>query len=88
MLTVLLSPGYQTPETAKIISPSLSKFLTGSSVYLIFILFLLTPISGSIRFPETKSKILRYIELTGVSLFVISLFSCLIVGFALKTYVF
>ncbi len=45
MLTVLLSPTYQTPETAKIISPLIAKFLIGSSTYLIFILFILTPIS-------------------------------------------
>lgn len=45
MLTVLLSPTYQTPETIKILSPQFSQFLIGSSTYLIFVLFILTPIS-------------------------------------------
>ena len=46
MLTVLLSSAYQTPETIKIISPGISSFMIGSSAYLIFILMILTPLSG------------------------------------------
>lgn len=74
MLTVLLSPVYQTPETTKIFSPQISQFLIGSSAYLMFILFLLTPISGGIRMPETQVKILRFLELGVVALFVWTLF--------------
>lgn len=88
MLTVLLSPAYQTPETAKIFSPGFSKFLIGSSTYLIFILFLLTPISGGVRFPETKTKWIRLIEHAIMSVFVWVLFFAIFIGFASKTYVF
>lgn len=88
MLTVLLSPAYQTPETAKIFSPGFSKFLIGSSTYLIFILFLLTPISGGVRFPETKTKWVRLIELGVMAGFVWALFFAILIGFASKTYVF
>ena len=45
MLTVLLSPQYQTPDTIKFFGPGLSNFLVGSAAYLIFILMLLTPLS-------------------------------------------
>ena len=44
-LSALLAPNYQTPETAQFISPEIAKFFIGSSAYLIFILFILTPIS-------------------------------------------
>jgi hypothetical protein len=88
MLTVLLSPMYQTPETAKIISPGTSKFLIGSSTYLIFILFILTPIAGGIPFPETKLKFVKYLELAAVAAFVWVFFFALLLGFASKTYIF
>lgn len=45
MLTVLLSPAYQTVDTIGLLSPRVSAFLIGSSVYLIFILMVLTPLS-------------------------------------------
>ena len=88
MLSVLLSPAYQTPETAKIFSPEFSGFLVRSSAYLIFILFLLTPISGGIRFPQTSAKILRIIEHIIISFFVGVLLIALVIGFVSKTYVF
>lgn len=74
MLTVLLSPIYQTPDTTKIFSPKISQFLIGSSVYLMFILFLLTPISGGIRFPETRNILLRFIERAVIAAFLWILF--------------
>lgn len=88
MLTVLLSPAYQTPETIKIFSPQFSQFLIGSSTYLIFVLFVLTPVSGGIPFPETRIKPIRYLELAAVAAFVWILFLALVLGFASKTYVF
>lgn len=74
MLTVLLSPIYQTPDTTKIFSPKTSQFLIGSSVYLMFILFLLTPISGGIRFPETRNLLLRLVERAVIAAFLWILF--------------
>ncbi len=88
MLTVLLSPQYQTADTAKILSPGFSQFLIGSSAYLIFILMILTPLSGGIRFPQTRFKLLRGIELMGISIVILSLFGALVLGFANKTYIF
>ena len=74
MLTVLLSPTYQTPETTKIFSPQISQFLIGTSTYLMFILFILTPISGGIRLPETRIKLFKFLELAAVAIFVWVLF--------------
>ncbi len=88
MLTVLLSPTYQTPETAKIISPLIAKFLIGSSTYLIFILFILTPISWGIPFPETKVKFFKFLEHAAVAAFIWVFFFALVLGFASKTYIF
>ncbi|MDP2104197.1 MAG: hypothetical protein Q8K26_04735, partial [Candidatus Gracilibacteria bacterium] len=43
LLSTLLSPQYQTPETLSLISDTFAKIIIGSSVYLIFILAILVP---------------------------------------------
>lgn len=59
MLTVLLAPQYQTPDTTKLLSASFSTFLVSSSVYLLFILMVLTPLTGVIRVSESRQTALR-----------------------------
>jgi hypothetical protein len=55
MLTMLLSPKYQPPGATAFFSNSTADFLISSSAYLIFILMILTPLSGNAKFPVTKN---------------------------------
>jgi hypothetical protein len=88
MLTVLLSSAYQTPETIRIISPAVSSFMIGSSAYLIFILMILTPLSGGIRFPYTNTRLLRIVEHLIIAVVLIAFFCALVIGFIGRNYVF
>lgn len=67
LFSTILSPEYQTPETLSLISDTFAKALIGSSVYLIFILTILVPVSGgiSVTLPKTiAEKIFQTITLT------------------------
>jgi hypothetical protein len=88
MLTVLLSSTYQTPDTIRVLSPGVSKFMIGSSVYLIFILMILTPLSGGIRFPYTNTRLIRVLEHLIISGVLLGFLSALIIGFISRSYVF
>jgi hypothetical protein len=88
MLTVLLSKAYQTPDTIRVISPAVSSFMIGSSAYLIFILMILTPLSGGIRFPYTNTRLLRIFEHLIIAAVLIAFFCALIIGFVGRSYVF
>ncbi len=88
MLTVLLAPQYQTADTVKFFSPGVSNFLVGSSVYLIFILMILTPISGGIKIPYPKNLILRIASHFLLAIALLVFMTALVMGFASKTYIF
>ncbi|MFZ4461837.1 MAG: hypothetical protein ACOYN2_04935 [Patescibacteria group bacterium] len=88
MLSVLLSSQYQTVDTVKFFSPGVSNFLIGSSAYLIFILMILTPISGGIKVPHPRHIALKILAHLGVSIGLIIFITALILGFIKKTYIF
>lgn len=87
VLRTLLSPDLQTPETAKVFSPGISNFLIQSSGYLVFILAILTALSGSMKLGSEK-KLVRGLE----SFFAAGLSFALLIavgaGFMKKAYVF
>ena len=69
LISTILSPEYQTPETLSFMSESLAKLFIGSSVYLIFILTFLVPINGGIivTLPRNPlSQIFQTLVLSGV----------------------
>ncbi len=62
VLQTLLGPGYQSADTAKILSPGVSKFLIGSSAYLIPILYVLGPVNGALHIKATSNPVARAFE--------------------------
>jgi hypothetical protein len=88
LFSTVLSPEYQTPETLSLISDTFAKALIGSSVYLIFILTVLVPMSGgiSVTLPKTiLGKIFQTITLT----FLLILFlTAVFLGLIEKSYIF
>ncbi len=62
--------------------------MIGSSAYLIFILFILTPLSGGIRIPQADHSVLRIFEHLFLNSHKILFFGALLIGFATKTYIF
>ncbi len=88
LFSTILSPEFQTPETLSLISDTFAKALIGSSVYLIFILTILVPMSGgiSVTLPKTiLGKIFQTITLT----FLLILFlTAVFLGLIEKSYIF
>ncbi len=62
VLQTLLGPAYISPETAKVLNPSVSTFLIGSSAYLIPILFFLGPINGGLNVKGADNAVMRAFE--------------------------
>ncbi len=62
VLQTLLGPAYISPETAKVLNPSVSTFLIGSSAYLIPILFFLGPINGGLNVKGAGNAVMRAFE--------------------------
>lgn len=88
VLQTLLGPGYQSADTAKILSPGVSKFLIGSSAYLIPILYVLGPVNGALHIKATSNAVVRAFESGVVALFATALVITSAFGFMTKTYVF
>lgn len=88
VLQTLLGPAYQTPETAKFLSPGVTKFLIGSSAYLVPILFFLGPINGALRIKGASHPAIRAVESGVVAIFAAALVVSAGFGFMSKTYVF
>lgn len=88
MLQTLLGPGHQSADTAKILSPGVSKFLIGSSAYLIPILYVLGPVNGALHIKATSNPVARAFESGAVAIFATVLVITSAFGFMSKTYVF
>ncbi|MFZ3232683.1 MAG: hypothetical protein WA194_04060 [Patescibacteria group bacterium] len=88
VLQTLLGPGYQSADTAKVLSPGVSKFLIGSSAYLIPILYVLGPVNGALHIKATSNAVVRAFESGVVALFATALVITSAFGFMTKTYVF
>jgi hypothetical protein len=86
VLQTLLAPAYQT--AGGLFGPKVSEFLTGSSAYLIPILFLLSVVNAPIRLPTASNPALRFGESFLVAAWSLALVVAVALGFSARTYVF
>lgn len=74
LISTLLSPQYQTPETLSIISATLAKMMIGSSMYLIFILAILVPTSGGVSVTLPKTPLGKIFQTFLISVYLVVFF--------------
>lgn len=76
-------------NSGAIINPATAKFIVGSSIYLIFILSILTPINGILQLSSgSKNRVLNILETLFLSLFLGSFYTTVIIWLAEKAYIF
>lgn len=88
LLSTLLSPQYQTPETLSLISDTFAKIIIGSSVYLIFILAILVPMNGDLSISYPSSSPARFIQTFLISIGLFFFFAAVVLGLVERSYIF
>lgn len=88
LLSTLLSPQYQTPETLSLISDTFAKIIIGSSVYLIFILAILVPMNGDLSISYPSSPPARFIQTLLIWVGLFFFFAAVILGLVERSYIF
>ncbi|OIO75621.1 hypothetical protein AUJ87_04470 [Candidatus Gracilibacteria bacterium CG1_02_38_174] len=88
LISTILSPEFQTPETLSLISDTFAKVLIGSSVYLIFILALLVPMNGGINVSLPKSALGMIFQTLILSFILVLFLLAVFLGLVDKSYIF
>lgn len=88
LLSTLLSPQYQTPETLSLISNTFAKTIIGSSVYLIFILMVLVPMNGNLAISYPKTPLGKTLQIPLLAVFLFCFFFATVIGLAEHSYIF
>jgi len=75
--------------TSTVMNPAIAKFIVGSSIYLIFILSILTPINGIINIGWwSKNQWVRIFQSLILAIFLTGFYTTIIIGLAEKAYIF
>jgi len=88
LFSTVLSPEYQTPETLSLISDTFAKAIIGSSVYLIFILTILVPMSGGISVTLPKTVLGKIFQTISLTFLLILFLTAVFLGLIEKSYIF
>ena len=88
LFSTVLSPEYQTPETLSFISDTLAKTIIGSSVYLIFMLTILVPMSGGISVTLPKTLVGKIFQTITLVFLLVLFLTAVFVGLIEKSYIF
>lgn len=82
---LLINPNLSVPT---FINLSISKFVIGMSIYLIFILSILVPLNSSLNIKETKNMLFKIFQIVFLSAILTVLYSAIIIWFIEKTYIY